>query len=293
MSSVAFGEVEEKGARPSLQLDVFTSPYHKIGGSEERTFSPVTSTLIYGRRDAVLVDAQYMRDDIVALGDMIEASGRTLTTIYITHGHADHYFGIDQLMQRFPGSRAVATKAVVDYLVEHSAAEFKQFATMFGDDLVLPTSLPLPLDDNFIALEGEQLRIIEVGQGDIPHSTVLHVPMLDAVIAGDVVYNGIHQMLGLGGPVEWERWIKSVDTVASLHPVTVVAGHKQPGASDEAAPILKATRSYIHDFAAAVASSTSVREIVNQMTAKYPDHGNLATLFFSAAAAKQNASKGR
>jgi glyoxylase-like metal-dependent hydrolase (beta-lactamase superfamily II) len=269
----------------SIHLMVFTSPYHQIGSSEDRTFSPVTSTILYGVNDAVLVDAQYIREDIDALCDMIDATGRRLTTIYITHAHADHYFGIDRILERFPGSRAVATKAVVDYLTQHSAAEFKQFSGMFGDELVLPTSLPTPLDDGFIVLEDERLRIVEVGQGDIPHSTVLHVPSIDAVIAGDVVYNGIHQMLGLGGPTEWRKWLESVDKVESLRPRTVIAGHKRPGASDEAAPVLEATRSYIRDFAEAVGVSASARDVVTAMRSKYPDHGNLTTLLFSASAA--------
>lgn len=271
--------------RPLLHLRVFTSPFREIGGSKERTFSPVTSTLIYGEAEAVLVDAQFIRDDIDALGDMIEAAGRRLTTIYITHGHADHYFGIDRLIERFPDARAVATKAVVAYLAKHSAAEFQQFSAMFGDELVLPTSLPTALEDDFISLEGEKLRIVEVGQGDIPFSTVLHVPSLDAVIAGDVVYNGIHQMMGLSGPAQWTKWIESVDIIAALNPNIVVAGHKTPGASDDAVPILEATRSYIRDFASAAASESSARDIVVAMQSKYPDHGNLATLLFSASAA--------
>ena len=226
-----------------------------------------------------------MREDIDALCDRIASTGCRLTTIYITHGHADHYFGIDRILDRFPGARAVATSAVVDYLTRHSAAEFAQFSSMFGDALVLPTSLPNPLGQDFIELEDECLRIVEVGQGDIPSSTVLHVPSIGAVIAGDVAYNGIHQMLGLGGPAEWQSWIDSVDKVARLLPRTVIAGHKKPGASDDAVPVLDATRSYIQDFTRLAATSGNARDLVMAMTAKYPDHGNLTTLLFSASAA--------
>jgi glyoxylase-like metal-dependent hydrolase (beta-lactamase superfamily II) len=271
-------------AAPSLHLQVFASPYHKIEGSGDRTFSPVTSTLIYGDTDAVLVDAQFLREDVDALANMIAATGRKLTTIYITHGHADHYFGIDRLMDRFPGSRSIATKAVVDYLRAHSAAEFAQFSAMFGDELILPTTLPQPLEEPFITLEGERLCIIEVGQGDIPCSTILYVPLLGAVIAGDVAYNGIHQMLGLSGPKEWEKWIESVDKIEALNPIIVVAGHKRPGTTDDAIPVLDNTRSYIRDFANAAAASSSTRDIVSAMQTKYPEHGNLATLLYSAAA---------
>ena len=275
------------GQAAPIRLEVFTSPYHPIGGSADRTFSPTSSTIICGARDAVLVDAQFMRDDIDALCDRIDATDRRLTTIYITHAHADHYFGIDRVLSRFAGSRAVATKSVVDDLIQNSAAEFKQFSAMFADELVMPTSLPAPLERDVIELEEERLRVIEVGQGDIPHNTVLHVPSIDAVIAGDVVYNGIHQMLGLSGPAQWRDWIESIDKIASLRPRTLIAGHKQPGASDDAAPILQATRSYIGDFADLAATSASARDLVAGMVTKYPDHGNLSTLLFSARAASQ------
>jgi len=51
-------------------------------------------------------------------------------------------------------------------------------------------------------VEGHELRVIEVGQGDIAPSAVLHIPSLDAIVAGDVAYNQIHQMLALGGSAE-------------------------------------------------------------------------------------------
>jgi hypothetical protein len=110
--------------------------------------------------------------------------------------------------------------------------------------------------------------VIEVGQGDIAPSAVLHIPSLDAVIAGDVAYNQIHQLLALGGPAEWDKWIA-----------------KPEARDDDAEKILNGTRSYIQDFAEAAKSLGTVEEIVGAMRSKYPDHGNLTTLLFSAKAA--------
>ncbi len=267
-----------------LALQVYTSASRLIGG--ERTFSPVTSSLLLGREDAVLVDAQFMEEEVDALGDMVEASGRRLTHIVITHGHADHYFGAERLAQRFAGAAVVAAAGVVDYISTHMAAETRTFSMMFSDGLVLPKRSPSCLDGEVIWLEEEPLHVIEVGQGDIAPSTIIHAPSSGIVVAGDVAYNGIHQMLGLSGPAEWSRWIESVESIERLDPNIVVAGHKMPGArDDEPKRILHATRAYIESFAKATKTASSAPEIVRLMTELYPHHGNPTTLWFSAAAA--------
>ncbi len=271
---------------PSLQLKVFTSPTRVIGGGGHRTFSPVTSTLIFGDEDAVLVDAQFMKEDVQALGDMIEGTGRRLVAIFITHGHGDHYFGAGPIAERFPGAKVVATPGVVSYVESHIGQDVKTWSAMFGDDAVTPSAVPTSLDGDAIGLQGHKLHVIEVGQGDIAPTAVLHVPPLGAVIAGDVAYNQIHQMLGFGGPAEWAKWIESIDAIERLRPRIVVAGHKKPeAADDDVAGILNGTRAYIRDFAEAAGSAGSVEDLVGAMRAKYPDHGNLTTLLFSASAA--------
>ena len=273
-----------EGSRLGLNLAVFTSPTEAIREGD-RTFSPTTSTLVTGATEAVLIDAQFIKTRIDALGDMIAHSGKTLTTVYVTHAHADHYFGLGLLLDRFPTARAVATPAVVEAIRATQDADVQWFGELFGDAVASPTAIPSPLDGNVLELEGHALTVIEVGQGDIPSSTVVHIPVLDAVIAGDVVYNQIHQMLGLSGPDQWSQWIASVDRIEQLAPRTVVAGHKKPEASDEdVAGILDGTRRYIRDFADAVAGASIAHDIVAAMQAKYPDHGNLTTLVFSAAA---------
>ncbi len=269
---------------PGLSLQIYTSASRPIGG--ERTFSPVTSSLLLGREEAVLVDAQFMEEDVNALGDMIEASGRRLTNIVITHGHADHYFGADRLAQRFPGAEVVAAQAVVDYIAVHRAGEMRTFGVMFPRGLVLPDRPPSPLQGDVIRLDQQDLHVIEIGQGDIAPSTLVHAPGSGVVVAGDVVYNGIHQMLGLTGPEEWRRWIESVDSIQALGPKIVVAGHKKPGArDDEPTRILDSTRAYIQNFADAAETASSASEIIRVMNERYPDYGNPTTLWFSASAA--------
>lgn len=115
---------------PPLEWDVFVTPGIPIAtsdmppGTKQAVFLSISSTLIYGKRDAVLVDAFMTAKQADALADWVEASGKNLTTIYITHCHGDHFFGTGTLLDRFPNARAVATPDVVRLMRQRSSPEF-------------------------------------------------------------------------------------------------------------------------------------------------------------------------
>lgn len=267
-----------------VELQVVVSPAVDvaIGG----TFSPTTATILTGPTEAVLVDTLYTPDDVERLAQAVEATGKTLTTIYITHAHFDHYFGLGALLERFPGARGVALPSVAQLVRETHAAGRTLAEHWLPGKTVDSTVLPEALESATIVLDGHELHAIEVGQGDIPHSTVLHVPSIAAVVAGDVVYNGVHQMLGVSGPDDWERWIESVDKIAALDPKVVVAGHKREDLRDDEIPaILDGTRNYIRAFIEELADAESAEALVARMTERFADRINVATLEFSASAA--------
>lgn len=268
--------------RTELQALVYTSPTHEFD-TGRGTFSPTTATLVAGQRQAVLIDAQFMASDVAALGDMIEHSGRELNAIYITHGHADHHFGLGPLLERFPRARPLATPGVIDYIAANSENETGLWKVMFADRFVRPTLVPEPLEGDTIELEDAPLRIIEVGQGDIRPSTVVHIPAIGTVVPGDVVYNRIHVMMALSTPDEWQQWLASIDAVEALSPRSIVAGHKAPDASDEdVRGMLDGTRAYIRDFAAAAPAAKDAKQLIAVMREKHPDYGNPWTLQHSA-----------
>jgi glyoxylase-like metal-dependent hydrolase (beta-lactamase superfamily II) len=267
-----------------LNLDVYTSPMRALPNGGQ--FSPTTSTLLTGPTEALLVDAQYMESDVVELAGRIEASGRTLTTIYITHAHADHYFGLEWLLDRFPRARAVALPSVVaDIETTHEAAR-AQWRDMFGGEALDDTVVPEPLDGTVMTIDGEPLHAVAVGQADIPNNTVLHAPSIGAVIAGDVIYNGINPFLVTTGPAEWPQWIASVDKVAALNPSIVVAGHKRAELpDDDLAATIDATRDYIRHFSHELDDASDSRDLVARMQRRIPDNGNPSALIASAVVA--------
>ena len=120
------------------------------------------------------------------------------------------------------------------------------------------------------ALEGHELRIIEQGRTDAVDSTSLHVPSIDLVVGGDVLYNECHMYVGDTTPESRDNWIAALDRLAALNPKIAVAGHKKTGAPDTPAAI-EGTKRYLIDFGRLRASTPDDRELYDAMTELYPD----------------------
>ncbi|WP_369227908.1 MBL fold metallo-hydrolase [Streptomyces sp. R39] len=270
-----------------LTLDVYTGPLRELPNGGE--FSPTTSTIISGPTEAVLVDTQYMESDVAELIRRIEASGRTLTTIYITHAHADHYFGLERLLERFPQARAVALPSVATAIKAGNEDERKHWRLFFGGAALDNTVIPEPLDGDTILIDGQELKAMEVGLADIAPATILWVPSISAVVAGDAIYNGVNVFLAASGPEEWPRWIESVDKIAALNPRTVIAGHKRPDLpDDDLTATIEHTRAYIRRFIEELENSSNSRDLVARMQRHYPDHANPSALVLSAITASKH-----
>ena len=250
-------------------------------GANEWLWSPTSATLISGERDAVLVEA-LLTHQARDLADWVAAHGKNLTTVYITHGHGDHWFGLSVILERFPEARALALPTVIEQMRQGSTPELLAtwnglFPGKIPDDLVLAE----PLSDHTIDLEGHDLVAVELGHTDTDGTTCLHVPEIGLVVAGDAVYNDVHQYLRESGPDGRREWIDALDTIESLHPRAVIAGHQRAG-RDDGPEIIEETRDYIRDFDRVVETAETARELYDQMLDLYPERVNPGMLWWSA-----------
>ena len=245
-----------------------------------------SSTLIYGERDAILVDTFLTAGQSRMLLDWVVSRERNLTTIYVTHGHGDHFFGLAPLLDRFPRAKAVAVPEVVDEMRAQLAPESldgfwrKRFPGEIAERLVAAEPL-----EGELTLEGHKLVVIDMGRTDTARSTALHVPSLDLIVAGDTVYNGIHPYLAETDTQSRLEWIAALDRLEALKPRFVVAGHKKPDNDDDPRNIAD-TRQYLLDFNRLDQATTSPRELYEAMLALHPDRANPGSLWSGANAAK-------
>ncbi|KAF5012807.1 hypothetical protein FDECE_1096, partial [Fusarium decemcellulare] len=220
----------------SLQYKVFFSKRASATrtgpvGHEHLKWVPTTSTLIYGSKDAVLVDAQLTSDAAHELLDWVVASGYNITHVYVTHAHGDHFFGSGLVLERFPDAVLVATPEVVARMELETTPE--RLAGLWGK--LFPNQIPQtikiaqPLSRDHFELEGEKLEVVRTDHTDTDDTTTLWVPSIKLAVTGDAVYANTHPYLGESGTAaKRSEWINALDKIAALGPEHVVGGHSDP-----------------------------------------------------------------
>jgi glyoxylase-like metal-dependent hydrolase (beta-lactamase superfamily II) len=277
----------------TLSWDVHVAPAEPLSandlapGETARVWSPIAATLIFGERDAVLVDALLTVGQAHDLVDWIDGHGKTLTAVYITHGHGDHWFGLGAVLDRFPTARAFALPVAIEQMRVGSTPEFLESFWRPRFDGKLPRELvfPEPLEDRRIDLEGHELVVVELGHTDTDQTSCLHVPDIGLVVAGDAAYNDVHLYLAESDPQKRQDWIAALDTIESLHPRSVIAGHQRAGRHD-GPEIIEETRQYIRDFDRIAETTGTAQDLYDQVLALYPDRINPDALWLSAQAVK-------
>src|SRR5215472_13763089 len=183
----------------------------------------VTSTLIRGKTESILVDTQFLQSQASRVADRIAASGTRLKAIIITHPHDDHYLGAATIHRRFPDVPIYMTVAgierfnaeaprVVDWLKKNMPDE--------APDAVPPVT---PLTADRFEVDGQSIEIKQ-GQGDEEHTTssFVWIPSLRAVVAGDIVFNGVHPWLANSSEQSRGAWVDELKSLTEMHPRVVV-----------------------------------------------------------------------
>jgi glyoxylase-like metal-dependent hydrolase (beta-lactamase superfamily II) len=272
----------------SLAYEVFVSDGpvragdQRMPNGDRLVWNPLASTLVFGEREALLVDPPFTYAQIQQVGDWIERSGKRLASIYATHGHGDHWFGAGELARRFPGVTVYATEGSIEVMRQQATQGREQLWDRVFPGQIPPTPvLAQPVPEGGLLLEGNEVVAVETGHTDTDKTSVLHVPSIGLVAAGDVVYNGVHQYILEGGNGGLREWLRALDQVESLQPRFVVAGHKNRDLPDDPAAIDQ-TRHYLRDVIRLLDDRPAAKDFFDEMVARYPDRLNQGPVWYGA-----------
>ena len=241
----------------------------------------VSSTLILGTREAILIDAQFAGQDARALAELVRGSGRELSAVYISHGDPDYYFGLDVLRDAFPKALIQATRATIDHIRETRDDKLKTWGPQLGLNapkrFVMPDLAPcLGLE-----LEGSALEIIGL-DGPAPDRSFLWIPAARAVVGGIHIVSGEHVwMADTLTPESHQYWLQTLERIRSLNPEIVVPGHRLPE-SPCTMEAVDFTEAYIRAYDEEAARAKDSSELIRAMTTRFPGLGGLPNLELSA-----------
>lgn len=250
---------------------------YKVYNPQAQGIFPVTSTLISGEKDAVLVDAQFSVNDAKNLVKIIQDSGKNLKYIVITAGDPDFYFGLEPLVQAFPDAKVIATPEVVKHIEATKEGKFAYWGPILKNGAPSQVIVPSASEDKTIVLEGEKIEIKSPGK----YASYLWVPSNRTILGGVGLSSGIH-LWTADAQTEKERneWRKTLNQMNRLNPRAVIPGH-YIGDIPTGTQAIDFTYQYLVDVDQVLKDHKDSASVIAALKEKYPNLAEESSLELS------------
>jgi glyoxylase-like metal-dependent hydrolase (beta-lactamase superfamily II) len=248
----------------------------KVFFSDESGFE-VASVIVTGKTDAVLIDAQWTLSSAYRVVAEILETGKYLKTIYITHAHPDHYFGLGTIAEVFPKARVIALPSVARTINNQFFGKIEHWEKVIGViNVPRKTANIEPLTENYFELEGHRIEIIPEMMGDMNNNTVVWIPSVKTLYGSDVLFNQAHPFTCELTAEERKQWIQAIERLETMGAEVIIPGHQKPGM-----PFDSSSFSFTKDYLVAtdeeLAKTNDVAGFYYAMVKRFPD----ANLFIS------------
>jgi glyoxylase-like metal-dependent hydrolase (beta-lactamase superfamily II) len=271
-----YNQVTIKGDTPdALELKVFFNGFYGFSN---------TSTLIYGKRDAILVSAAFLLSDAYKLAAGILETGKNLTHVLVPEYHPDHYFSAKALQDAFPDVKIVAMESVIRdirdwYFGSHSGLpgyltsdKNEMWAKIFGKNVPDKPCLPMPLAEGRLEVEGHVLEISDGWNGDVANETLVWIPSIRTAIPTDMALWHVHPWTIESDVARRQAWKADLKKLQAMDPKILIPGHVPlNNFNTDAASVIDFTIGYLNDFDDVLAKAKTGDELVEYMEGKYPD----------------------
>ncbi|MCC9070912.1 MBL fold metallo-hydrolase [Flavobacterium sp. F-65] len=252
----SFKTIETK----DLKLQVFNASENSFG---------VASVIVSGKTDAILIDTQFTLAEAEKVAQEIKASGKKLTTIFISHGDPDFYFGLEVFKKYFPEVTAYASPATVEHIKATAKKKLEIWGEKLGKNITSNFILPQVLEGNSIELEGHKLEII--GLDEFPSKTFIWIPSIKTVVGGINVFGTTFNlwMADAQTPEARKSWISVLDKIAALKPEIVIPAHANSNSSFDITAVTH-TKNYIQFYEEALKTNKNSESLIKAIKTKYP-----------------------
>src|SRR5260370_37352863 len=238
----------------------------------------VNSVIIEGTHEVMLVDAQLTKTNAERVLQEIKETKKSLSIIYITHEHADHFLGLEVFSEAYPRVRIIANSAVVDRINKVYQEKIDKWKTILGSGATSHVVAIEKLDSNFIRFENSKIEVLKNLQGDTDENTMLWIPGQRILITGDVVFNNMHVYTAETDTKAREKWLNSINKIRELKPSVVIPGHSKVGAPLDASTAVDFTENYLLVFEEELKKAKDPDSLINTMKERFPSAGLLLAI---------------
>ena len=244
-----------------LTLDVYNA--------DKNSFH-VNSTLVIGESEVMVVDTGFTKADALRIAAKVLDSGKELKTIFISQADPDYYFGAEVLHTLFPKAQVLSTPEVIEVIEKKLAGKLAFWGPKMGSNAPVEPYLPQAIENNVLTVDGHEIEI-RGAQGELAHRPYLWIPSKKAVLGNVAVYGNLHLwMADTQSDSSQKAWVKQLKELQELKPDIVIPGHMKAGTKLDASTI-SYSQQYLSDFQKAKDSSENSAEVIDKMSASYPD----------------------
>ena len=232
----------------------------------EKAIFPVSSSLVTGDKEAILIDAQFDVQHGQALVDMIKKSGKKLTTVYISAGDPDFYFGLEPVMAAFPDVKVLADQHVVDHINQTKDAKLAYWGPILAEQAPKTLIVPQVMTASHLTLDGEKIEIKEMNTP----TAYLWAPSIKTALGGVPVYSGVHVWMADSQTKEARaHWVKTLNELLAMKPERVVPGHFL-GTAPKGTEAVTFTRDYVQRFEQELATAKHSDQLIDGLKKAFP-----------------------
>ena len=260
-ASVLLATITIAAEKTPLTLDVYNA--------DKNSFH-VNSTLVIGESEVMVVDTGFTKADALRIAAKVLDSGKELKTIFISQADPDYYFGAEVLHALFPKAQVLSTPAVIEVIEKKLAGKLAFWGPKMGSNAPVEPYLPQAIEDNALTVDGHKIEIRGT-QGELAHRPYLWIPSSKTVLGNVAVYGNVHLwMADAQSEGSQKAWVKQLEELQELNPEIVIPGHMEAGTKLDASTI-SYSQQYLADFQQAKSSSQNSAEVIDKMSASYPN----------------------
>ncbi|TAG82504.1 MAG: MBL fold metallo-hydrolase [Burkholderiales bacterium] len=242
----------------------------KVYTSDANSFH-VNSTLVFGAKEALVIDAGFTRADALRIAANVLDSGRELKTILVSQADPDYYFGAETLKQIFPNADVVATPAVIEKINAKLVAKVSFWGPKMGLNAPKTPVVPKPLSGTTLSVDGQTVELRGT-TGALAHRPYVWIPSAKTITGTIGVFgSGLHVWTADTQTLaERTAWVAALDEMAALNPAMVVPGHMASGNAMDVSAIAH-TKQYLQTFEKNLASAKQSADLIESMKRAYPE----------------------